>query len=1210
MKMRKTLSTFLISWTMFFGQITVTFAVDREELEREHERINQGRHEIACSAVVEMGLEIPGIDGLVMNNHETNCSVSRALNAGKERSGRYDSVGFCLEVEQMKNTAQSGCIIPTMDAASLNDGIESLRNRNEGLKNKEIEVKAKALRQHAEELNATAALQFGLSTDIKAVEHLFKMIWQEGQDPARRELFKNLFSLDDSFFSGTKPENSGYSVEEFISSAFQCLPYDTSDVLGKDGYESGIKKAIPSCREANLPGGSQEMLEAAKTKMMEECNEQGENCFFSGASDASGIFQELHQTIASRIGGQGSMYQGNPAFLAENLEGLQHLGQVHSMLGFISRDSAEPSMSDRLQGILEQARGRSVNSWDPGQGQPPADVVSSMRTQAFNSAVDIVLRESEGLKGESEEAVAKRNRFTTFLEKLKKDGHLENKEYTLRKLSEEFMTHFPGEEMTPADMEVMGYIQMVATGQRHADNMIEREIQMARTVSMVLNSESERTPAEATRRSRRGRRVPQGVTATKYDDFREDVNALLARTRENPSTDIRTVQRELGRIFGADNARSGLWAAMTRFEGLKDNSGSEAQALAFGARGVMSVMGKALWSVSKDEEKNGGPNGWSDEHKLKLIQLETLKNMAMRSAQTCNKLKQPSYKQGKFCSPLQDPEYANDALSNYIKQGFLDKGGNLDINEEKRLLSSALVYCAPILNAHEEKDLVQNRHYDPLSPQYAAFKFRQCQARTRTIFCSGSDSACDLNTPALEQQQIALFGQTCNSGSLESKDHGTRVGAGLATGNLDRKSGDVTFPDIESGKVSINETFNLEAGKKEDVRGMTTVVRGNFGSTYGYSNKSGYKRNSSSVGGPSYVNASSTDRLPDHFKSPMDAKVAPSNTFTGNNGAIAIDNSGETFMPVESITEEVIDQVLGTMTTPEEKDSELAKLLERLSNLEEQLASGSAKNNGGPRDETLSALEKEIKDLREKLARSSEFKEKLATINPAPRPKETPVEIDPDAFVNNGRAVRNNTASRGIASVASGGLTTSAPVNSNLPVGGGATGFTGGTTVREGEFTPRSNTAFFDGSDITLNRADLSGVTKSSLIKLVSNGKLRHDDVVRFVSDAAKNSEITENTRYVVTTEDGQILVYTPKVVNGQIEVEVSEYDPSQGGLDIASLDTVRVETTLADEEAGSLRAPASLDPMDVKYRNFQLECVLDGTCIETGAEIPTPLIQ
>jgi hypothetical protein len=1214
MKTRKTLSTFLIAWTLFFGQVTVTVASDERGRDPEV-YVDHGRHEHSCTQVNGMGLELPGITDLVTRNHSDNCSVAKALEAGKDAAGGHDSVGFCLEVEKMKNTAESGCIIPTMDPGSIRGAIERLRNPANGLnlRDQEIEAKAKALRKHAEELNATAALQFGLSTDIKAVEHLFKMIWQEGQNPARKELFKNLFDLGDDFFSGNSPEASGYSVEKFISKAFQCLPYDTANLNGSgEGYETGIKAAAPSCTEAHLPSGSQDMLEAAQAKMMEECNNQGEECFFSGALDSGSLFNELHQAIASKIGGQGNLYEGNPAFLAENLGGLQHLGDVHAMLGYISRDDHPTPMSDGLQNILEEAKGRTANAWDPAQGEPPAEVVSSMRTEAFNGSVRIVLSKAEGLQGDSPEAVAKRTRFNEFLEKLKKDGHLENRDYDMTYLAEQYMVHFPNAEFQPSDHEVMGYILMVATGQKHADNMIQREIQMARTVSMVMDNEHESAHSgTTTRRGRRtGRRGPAGATVSKYRELRGRVSGLLERTRENPSTDLRSVQRELGRIFGADNARSGLWAAMTRFEGLKDNSESEAQALAFGARGVMSVMGNALRAVRKDEEKNGGTAGWSDEHKIKLIQLETLKTMAMRSAQTCNKLKQPSYKQGKFCSPLQDPDYANEALSQFIQKGFIEKGGNLDINQEKNLLSSALVYCAPILNAHEDRNMVQGRHYDPLSPQYAMAKFNQCQSRTRTLFCSSSGSACDLNNETMEQQQIALFGQTCNAGSLNSQDHTTRVGASLVTGILDGRSGDVTRPSIESGEVSINETLNMEVSKKEG-DSMTKVARRSMGATYGYSNKSGLgdtsRRTVAASGG--IVN----DKLPDTFRSPMDAKVVTPKTMTVDSGAIPVDTSGETFVPVETINKDMADRVLETMTEPEEKESELAKLLERLSSLEEQLAKSDSGDAGsGNKDASLTALENEIKELRDKLARSSELKEKLAEIPAKPKAVETPTEFDPNAFRNDSRVVRNNTAGRSIASVNTAGSTTGAPVSNNIPGGGQATGFVGGGTVLRdgGDFSPSSNTAYFDGSEISLTRTDLKGVRTGSLIKLESNGELRHDDVLRFVANAAKGLEVGDNTRYVVTTADGQILVYTPKMINGQIEVEVSEYDPSQGGLDIAALETVQVETTAEDLEAGALRAPASDEPAERVYRNLELDCVLDGSCLETGTDLPTPLIQ
>ncbi|MCR9205729.1 MAG: hypothetical protein NXH75_14185, partial [Halobacteriovoraceae bacterium] len=779
--------------------------------------------------------------------------------------------------------------------------------------------------------------------------------------------------------------------------------------------------AKPSCEEAHLPEGSQSLLKAAEEKMMNECNEQGENCFFSGATQADGIFNDLNKFIGGKIGGLGSFYQGNPAFLAENLDGLQHLEQVHAMLSHIARDSSEPTITENLRSIIGNAK-RGGNAWDPSTGLPPAEIVDQMRTSAFDSSVSLVLREADGLSGDSEEAKAKREKFYSILEKLKDGGNnlKDENDYTIDGLYERYEELGLG--VTPEDREIAGYVSMVATGQKHADNLIQREIQMAKTVAMVSSGNGERGPE-----SRGFGRATNGVVdMNRLRQFRRQVSGVLKRARENPNTSVETVQTQLRGIFGDDTARSGLWASMAHFESLKDNSGNPAEALAFGARGVMSVMGKSLKSVLEDESRNAGISGLTDERKLKLTQMEALKNMAMRSAQTCNKLKQPSYKQGKFCTPLQDPDYANEALSNYMKgkaEGFLRRG-EVDINEQKVVLSSALVYCAPILNDYEERDLIQGRHYDPLSPAYAQHKFNQCQKRTRTIFCSSSDSACNLNDPALKEQQIALFGQTCNSESLNSEDHRTRIGAAIANGDLDLISGDVTRPNIESGKVSINGTYNMEVSKKEGTN-MTAIAQGFRGTTYGYTNKSGYKAKK----GNGFIGASSNahnDRLPDHFKSPMDSKIAASKSFSGENRQISIDSGGENFVPVDTITGDMADRVLETMTEPEEKDSELAKLLERLSSLEERLTKGADENEkGDEKDESLTALENEIKELRERLAKSSELKDRLATIDPSPRSEPTPTVIDPSDFVGDPGSVRNNKGrGRSIASVPSAGAST------------------------------------------------------------------------------------------------------------------------------------------------------------------------------------------
>lgn len=1218
MKTRKILSTFLTCWSMLFSQMIFAEVPTADYVDPTSENVdgdNGARFDVSCSEVEGLDHVLTGIKSLVEFDHAQNCSLGMAVEAGKVEGGEYNTVKFCQKVEEMKD---NGCAIAPIDPTTMD--LQGMRNIP-SLREAEIDELAGKLRNHAEELKDVAKLQFALSTDMKAAEHLAKMIWQEGRkDPQRKEILKNLFNLEDNFFSGETAKDSGLSMDQFIKTAFQCLPYSN------DEYNSSLLEANPMCEGDHLPSGSQEVLDAAKRKMVEKCNADGqaapegenpsEACFFFGRS-SSDPFLNIHEGIGAEIGAHPDGFPGNPVFLGGQQQGLQHLGAIQAMMGIISGDRETTA---QIENAIDSARRA---GWDPASQEFPASAMANLRKTALDRSVSMIMNQSAGLKTNPE----KIQKVEALINALKNDqGYVVIPETGPQSDSHDALVRFYQDNIlrdTPfnpeTDMEIVGYALMAAAGQNHADYMVQSEINGARTTAMLgMSHEQIHVPQGPPRRGRRGgdytedprregpSRTPSALRA-KYMGIRR----LIEETRTDETKDADYVRGELARIF-PEKAKSGLWESMVEFEARNDNSGVEAQGLAFGARSVLKMAADARRAVEEDKAKNFPNEEWTEQHFTELAQLEAMKMMAVRSAQKCNQLKQKSYREGQFCSPLASPGFTNQVLSTFVKDKIDKEGPNAAIP------GSTMVYCTPILNGFEDAQLIQGRNFDPLNPAIAQYKFERCQSRSRRIFCGGVDVSCPMDTEAMKNQQIALFGQSCNAQSLQSEDHATRIGAAMSTDLLTAESADVTRTDIKSGDISINDVYNMEASDKKTTDISTIVRTGSLGSTSGYKSRD-YKRGDRR---PASVNASGSiasgsigrSSTPQSFKNPganaAGGEVSAASKF--NPATVSQVSRGDQFMAPEAITSDFAEDVLKNMTPQEREGSQLAKLLERLASLEGRLTEKEAKRSEDePKDASLTALEDEIRELREKLARSKELKERVAP-EAESRTASVSTPVDNFAFPDGtSRVARNSGTSRGPASVNTGGGTTSAPVATGIQSGGGQSFDGGGSssfgTGDGGDFTARSNTAYFEGSNVEVTPFSLDGVTNGSLIKLVSSGKLQHDDVVRFVSDAARNSEITENTRYVVTTEDGQILVYTPKIIDGEIQVEVSEYDPKQGALDIASLDTISVGATVADSEASVLRKPASEEEAGRVYREEELACILEGRCLD---DRPTPLIS
>ena len=87
-----------------------------------------------------------------------------------------------------------------------------------------------------------------------------------------------------------------------------------------------------------------------------------------------------------------------------------------------------------------------------------------------------------------------------------------------------------------------------------------------------------------------------------------------------------------------------------------------------------------------------------------------------------------------------------------------------------------------------------------------------------------------------------------------------------------------------------------------------------------------------------------------------------------------------------------------------------------------------------------------------------------------------------------------------------------------------------------------------------------------------------------------------ENTQYIVIPSDGEPLVYTPRILNGEVDVNVAEYNKKEGTIDLNDIETIQF---LLPENPGVLsRAPAS-EPPPIVYREGDLNCVLEGDCLK-----------
>lgn len=1128
MKLRKTISTFFISWLMLFTQM-IAFAEEgpmgragdeytRRELDRRNPqrvevrrrraairseiefRRQTGRFSPLCSPNTDLEYLIPGISELVTHVRDNTCSINAVLaNSGSSRpDGNIDVVKYCQHLDTLAE--QNVCSIQPVGNGIM-EMLGELRNDTD-LMAKEMELKERNVAEYANELKDVATLQMAISTNNDAVTHMFSMIWQEAKGNAEiKARYKALFNLPDTFFEGQN--SSPMAVEDFIKTAFQCLPYDSTKYDNGDNYQGKLSAAHKvSCGDP----ASDNLLNQAKASAVNNCMAQGENCFFRHASPDQ-LFENIHEDIAQSIYDRGDMFAGNPALIGSTegnqVVGLNHLGQVHFVTSEINRDRDADGNVVLTTRLAEAARNAGWN----GSGAPAEGVVGQMRTVAFNRTMELLRSQSNALGSSTPNRTAI---FENFVNSLKGDnGYLDpSRNYTLGPLKRALRDSMGNESTSEEELtKIAGYVQMLAIGQRMADSYIENQQEKVRFYEA------------------HGDAVNSGNNhmTNFFTDLSDGAQSILDDVRQNNIRDPRVVA---GRIVGDLNRGQplkGIFAAAGAFEANQSLSNNPAERMAYGARNVASLIKDADNSIfdrmSMMRERLG--RNFTTDQRVELTQLEAIRKMAIRSAQSCNKLQQGNYIKSKFCSPMSEPAYGAKGI-----EALLGRADSMDNGE---ILKGSRVLCTSVLKEKLENDL-EAANIDKHSDQMATANFNFCQNRMRGVFCE-QGASCNLNN--LEEHQVNLLGQTCNRDSVNDGDYATNTAARIASGQYGET------PPIETASVEVDPTKNV----------VGTVSGGTFDSLANSAvySSSGRKRDAGrpQFGGASGgSSASSERRLPDNY-TPVKGKESFADQAFASQGTGTLKGTSMTeFVPPSAIDSSLARDVLEVdrnSAAGEERLSPTTRaLLERLSAMEERqgelLARIESGNANDADKERLASLKEELAAMRRKLSEQRDFQTVAATVGAQSTPAPTPT----DGLVSTGFSGRRRNgggASRGPANVNN----VVAPVPANAGGGAGPSGFEGGATFTSlrggGAESGNGGTYELRGTPldgIVLNLSEVKGVDERNLTR-IGLGQMEHAEVLQMIQDNPQN--------VLLEVGEGEFLLYVAENVDGEIKVRVSLYN-------------------------------------------------------------------
>lgn len=1125
--------TFSADSTPFIYNVNLKLSDDiyKNNIQYDSSHFSNGFTDFSCGFA--WNINFPGLDELIARDTEKNCSLPKAVEkatSSEKDNTKFDVGKYCEQFDEMIPR----CQIPTMDPSEVLSKLQENLKKPK-IRNIEIENKSITLERHAKTLQSISSLQMGISTDLKAVEHLQKHLYDLGKnDKSKRDNISKLFNLNEDFFYGNQPSDSKVSLQGFISKVFQCLP----------NQNSNLEKTIPKCQNLG-DSDAENRLKEAKKKFKSNCEKNFLKKDFCDLYEPKNE-DVISEILARSILGNKSDYKANPSILGDEQRGMEELKYAHGMLGHISREN----FSDELQDEISKAQ---KEGWNPVD-DAPSQLTERLEVKSFEWSRDQVLKDQKNQK--------LRDEIENAVNCMSIDGRLPDGDYSMGGIETNHKSCFENFSLNKDEkQELIGSLMMIKIGQDYPKNLIAREQRKAKVARRFLGN-------DASRRNILGNNQRLFDINTRLNLLRYD---LLKQ--ESSEQRLSTLRQGLKEVFGGDFKSDGLWKDAIKFEASLQRHRDPALAYLLGLESLISKMDRI-----RNDFKNQSDLNPSDV--LEAVKLETLSELALDSAIKCNQMKTPEEKQAMFCAPLKDSENAKKHLVVLIEENFKKREGNPNFDIDEILRKDAQLYC-PSINIEQMNDSLQKNGFiasqdkHPLSMRVAKENHERCQKIMKTQFCDKGN--CNFDSSSSRQLQINLFGRTCD----EVLQEATQI-----TG-------------LKDNQTPFKKINNYEATKAKGEDSLSDLAKGIAQSSQDYKynptpiNKNSIGSNSPPEApaprtGSSNLGSGTGTRVGNKIR-PQSASVGtplPQSNSQGNNKVLAPEGltGGE---QQEKETRTVSTSPSSSSSSSSPKNDEIQ---DKINGLEDKISSLEKKRADESTQKEINSLKEEIKKLRAELEnRRQQTNESAKVASTVPARSFLPQVRPAQPFSSTGPRGRFPASLGGTSTPTQSSASTAEPSKDSSD-------FRGRSPALRPGINNSSRLNYFGGESVDLSSTDLSGVSRSSLRKIVSKDELSHKDVLRFITREVEGQTPGENTQYIVIPSDGEILVYTPRILNGEVDVNVAEYNKKEGTIDLNDIETIQF---LLPENPGVLsRAPAS-EPPPIVYREGDLNCVLEGDCLK-----------
>lgn len=893
-----------------------------------------------CGFVDGISGDLPGI-GVLSDYFESRLCSNEAFSTFTRTNdqGELDAVDFCRNIQAFD--AQNLCPASVITPQGMNMAVAEFRQSPE-MRELEIENKAKVMQEEAQELGEIMQFQAGMASDISVMNYLYNKVKNRVED---RERFKELFNLDDSFF--TAEGDQQMALSEFTRKVFQCLPdgEELENVFGPDSL----------CHGAGDSAGNSGILQSAAEKMIENCNGDSDCLLQSGLADRSNLMDILAANVGDRVAADAAN-TGNIAILDEGY-GLTHLNEAMKMMNWFNQDT--PNSRPAVINVVSAAIDNNVISEE--------ERLNVARRTALDYSLNLIRTKSTNLK----EVPRRMNYFNGFIDSITSDGILNLPDFMPETIEaalaqygqatgESLFEVDEGQEMQRDEIEKMvALVQRAAVGQRMGDYVYNGQRQLDAAIEMT-----------------RGPGVSQAVASrnTLIDSILNQVHGGAEQARSF----LENFNRETNGTMPILSSAAAMLGQGTFREGEKAHLA--------GMRKVLERFDQ-IFNRFGDSMRGRGANQ-SPEELYALAGLESFASLIEDSARKCRRKKDQKRLRHRYCTPFSDAEFGQKALENLL-------GGINNDSEPSDVINHALFYCTPILKESTDRSMVANNQ----NPEESSLV---CDTQTRALFC---DSDCPNPLPSsINESQELLFGQTCD-GRVETPADGIET----LDGDSVNPDGDFTPvsvadatryskappPKTTEGSFDSGLRATRPTGRRNSYSGVTVATQ--LDSNKPVFNAQTTRRDG--AGGATSFDTMTTDRAKATNGVGANNTFVPSSAFTAPVATDVVEDLSGTLREQEDVLDPASRALLQRLEEMEARQAALQRELERNREREDE---GESEERAALLAE-LKKLKAEIPRLEEELKEREDVGRALAQANVTPE-VETPTVGRLPASFGGGRA--------------------------------------------------------------------------------------------------------------------------------------------------------------------------------------------------------------